>query len=195
MILDTACVCLLFSVCFHLLTVWGDCLYGLALASDVPYGQSPVWVTANELLALVMPGNWVDRLGNDRQEAEEGRGEGFSGSAGWNIISLTLQIYRVAYTRENYFLVGADTSVSFVRQLQSEQTVVKVVVLSFRIPWGSMQTFYLTDITDAWKTGTNDVLCSFNNPLLLSKPNQMKKLAERQANRFRDKWGQRGKGF
>ena len=47
----------------------------------------------------------------------------------------------LSYTRENYFLVGADTSVSFVRQLQSEQTVVKVVVLSFRIPWAPCRHF------------------------------------------------------
>ena len=32
--LSPVCGC----VCFHLLTVWGDCLYGLALPSDVPYG-------------------------------------------------------------------------------------------------------------------------------------------------------------
>lgn len=58
--------------------MWGDCLYGLALASDVPYGQSSIWVTANKLLALVMPGNWVDRLGNDRQEVRGG-GQRFNG--------------------------------------------------------------------------------------------------------------------
>lgn len=29
-------------VCFYFLTVWCDCLYGLALASDVPYGQSSI---------------------------------------------------------------------------------------------------------------------------------------------------------
>ncbi len=81
---DSVCECVCVCVCFCLLTVWGDCLYGLALASDVPYGQSPIWVTANELLALVMPGNWVDRLGNDRQEA--GAVGGVSGSAGWNIM-------------------------------------------------------------------------------------------------------------
>lgn len=67
-------VCVCSCVSFHLLTVWGDCLNGLALASNVPYGQSPIWVTANELLALVMPGNWVDRLGNNRQEAKRGGG-------------------------------------------------------------------------------------------------------------------------
>lgn len=35
-----ACVCV--CVLVLLLTVWGDCLYGLALASDVPYGQSSI---------------------------------------------------------------------------------------------------------------------------------------------------------
>lgn len=39
---DSVCECVCFRVCFRLLTVWGDCLYGLALASDVPYGQSPI---------------------------------------------------------------------------------------------------------------------------------------------------------
>lgn len=54
-VLVAACVCV--RACVTVLTMWGDCLYGLALASDVPYGQSSVRVTANELLALVMPGN------------------------------------------------------------------------------------------------------------------------------------------
>ena len=101
LIRDPASVCeCVFIVCvhLHLLTVWGDCLYGLALSSDVPYGQSPVWVTANELLALVMPGNWVDRLGNNRQEAKAGGG--VSGSAGGNImchhLRYTVQVCCVA---------------------------------------------------------------------------------------------------
>ena len=48
------CVCECKQAC---LTVGGDCLNGLALAFDVPYGESSVGVTTDELLALVVPGN------------------------------------------------------------------------------------------------------------------------------------------
>lgn len=61
----------------HPLTMRCDCLYGFSLASDVPYGQSSIWMTANELFSLMMPGNWVDSLRNYRQKGREnGGGQG-----------------------------------------------------------------------------------------------------------------------
>ena len=63
---ECACVfvCVRVSVCVCIceckppcLTMGGDCLNGLALAFDVPYGESSVRVTTDELLALVVPGD------------------------------------------------------------------------------------------------------------------------------------------
>lgn len=69
--------CVHVTLCAHMceslrvLTVWCDCLNRLALASHVPYGQSSIRVTANELLAFVVPGDRVDGLVDDSTTGSE----------------------------------------------------------------------------------------------------------------------------
>lgn len=50
------------------LTVGEGDLDGLGGVSEVPHGQAAVWVAAHELLALVVPADWMDRLFQQHRE-------------------------------------------------------------------------------------------------------------------------------